>query len=278
VEVTERRDDYSIAYLADALPPLGREEHLLLFKEYRSAVTAGDTERARAAMDLLIRHNIGLAYKFARRYWMAHGQRSELSDIMSGAVQGLRRGIEKFDPDRGYAPSSLLYWWCMQGAGLVAGDDYQIHVPHRDGRAAMERREQRNRLNSMLSLDASVRGADGEDGDSLGEFIASDTVPADEAVARREERRRAHALLAKLPDRERLVLEWRFGVGEDHDLTLEQIAQRLHVSRERVRQIEMRALQLLREITELGGTRGRGPARRARVGADALVAGRLLRK
>jgi len=186
------------------------------------------------------------------------------------------KAVDRFQPSRGLRFSTYATWWIRQAIGRGVADygrtiRLPVHVMESLGKIERERRtfrktEQRDpselelaaRLNMSpdkirLLIEAartpsSLDLPTGEDEESaLREFVANNAVesPEDEAM-RNEMAERIEQTLAPLDTREREVVRLRFGLGTDHEHTLAEIARRLSVSRERVRQIEVRAMAKLR--------------------------------
>jgi len=232
----------------------------------------GQQEAQQAKADL-VNANLRLVVSVAKRY-MNRGL--HLLDLVQEGSLGLMRAAEKFDHRRGFKFSTYATWWVMQSVSRALGEQARtIRIPihmndqlNKFFRASrqMERElgrvpaddELAARMNTTgdkvsklriisrepISLDTPI-GSD--EVSTLGELIADrgNTSPADSVLAS-EVRDETSAFLQTLVPREEQVLRLRFGVGCGREHTLEEIAAGLDVTRERVRQIELRALRKLR--------------------------------
>ncbi|OGX39172.1 MAG: hypothetical protein A3D87_07015 [Omnitrophica WOR_2 bacterium RIFCSPHIGHO2_02_FULL_50_17] len=257
------------AYLKDIrpIPLLTPEEEVGLARR----VQKGDKE----ARDRMIRANLRLVISIAKRY-MNLGV--PLGDLIEEGNIGLMRGVEKFDPRRGYRFSTYAAWWIKQGISRAIIDQGKmIRVPvymneeilkykktveklthklnRKPGFAEIAKRmrttadrvrELDNSIARMLSLDAPI----GDEGDGLVMDIIEDESAAgpDTDLEKFFTKERAVSFLDMLDDRERRIMELRYGLSDGESHTLAEIAKELGVSRERIRQIEVATLQKIRDI------------------------------
>ncbi len=235
----------------------------------------GDIQEAEAARDALIKANQRLVISVAKRY---RGLGVPFLDLIQEGNLGLMRAVERFDPDKGNRLSTYAMWWIRQSIiRAVANLSRTIRVPIHAGererklrRVAQELQQtlgrtptahelaaelgltprQVQRLQNMgqqaVSLDQPIREGEA-DGSSLADLIEDENslAPADLA-AQRLLRDDVSAVLADLKPREAEVLRLRYGLEGERVHTLKEVGELMGVTRERVRQLEMRALRKLR--------------------------------
>ena len=264
-------DDSVRMYLREIgkIPLLTQEEEL----ELANRALEGDKK----AKDKLAEANMRLVVSIAKRYG---GRGLDFLDLIQEGNTGLLRAVEKFDPGKGFKFSTYATWWIRQAITRAIADQARtiripVHMVETINKVLRTTRRLTQELNreptneeiaeamgmevdkieyvmrtkqDIASLDASV-GRDGDDEESvLGDFVEdAERDSPEDATANQILKEQIAEILTTLSEREQKIIRLRFGIGGGRPHTLEEVGNEFSVTRERIRQIEAKALSKLRK-------------------------------
>ena len=265
LEEMKRELDLDVKGLAEAMDLPVRQ----LLREFRDGIKAKDK---------MVTANLRLVVSVAKKYTKRN---MELLDIIQEGTIGLVRGVEKFDPGRGYKFSTYAYWWIRQGITRAIAEKSRairlpIHVTENLNKLKKAQREL-SQINGRLPdvfelaahLDLSVEEIKdlmckarqptsleikiGENRDTaLIDLLEDETQLPDTLLEQQFVKEDMRELIRDLPEMQAAVISMRYGIGEEmlEPMSMTAIGQVLNMSRDRVRTLEHKAIRSLREMSE----------------------------
>jgi RNA polymerase primary sigma factor len=247
------------------IPLLTREEE----DKYARAAAQGDQH----ARDMLVKGNLRFVVNVAKKY---QNQGMPLADLISEGNIGLMNAIERYDVDKGYHFISYAVWWIRQAIlKAICEKSRMIRLPLNRANELVQIEKARKMIEGVMTEDEEIREIarllemepehvadivavsrelvsletpvfDERDSSVVGDFVENSTyVAPEDYVVDQNLKEDINAVLRTLSDKEREVVEYRFGLNGRRAMSLKEIGDRFHLTKERIRQIEKNALRRL---------------------------------
>jgi len=249
------------------IPLLSREEE----DRYARAAATGDGH----ARDMLVKGNLRFVVNVAKKY---QNQGLPLADLISEGNIGLINAIERYDVDKGYHFISYAVWWIRQAIlKAICEKSRMIRLPLNRANELVQIEKARKMIEGVMTEDEEIREIarllemapehvadivavsrelvsletpvfDERDSSVVGDFVENSTyVAPEDYVVDQNLKEDINAVLRTLSDKEREVVEFRFGLNGRRAMSLKEIGDRFHLTKERIRQIEKNALRRLQQ-------------------------------
>jgi|TARA_R110002167_G_scaffold184717_1_gene385173 RNA polymerase sigma factor (sigma-70 family) len=233
--------DYVILKELDKYPVLKKEEAYKLIKVFQDT---GCME----SRNLMIKHNMGMVFKISGKIFKGYKVKHlEMDDLISEGVEGLIKAIAKFDLTTGYAFSTYAYFWVHDAIqrGMLCNENLiRVPIHAHDAITAANKidsdKEDSGIIKSAILAKKCISSLDDED--CFDQMVSRAPSPFD-VLSTNQNNKIVHDILNILNSNEKTVIHYRFGINTPDCLTLAEIGFLLDVSRERIRQIEVKAIQ-----------------------------------
>jgi RNA polymerase primary sigma factor len=253
--------------------PTGEAEEKVLGER----IHQGDQE----ALDRLIQANLRFVVSYVKKY---QGMGLSLLDLINEGNLGLIEAAKRFDPKRNVKFISYAVWWIRQSVLHALTQSSRItHVPQKLSDQILQKKRKVGQLKSQLGHDptreevaaamgltvadiedlemleereVSLNDRFNDDDQTMEEKISDVTPSVEYQIIKASIEHQLRDILSELDAKEALVLKWRFGLDDDQPLTLQEIGDKMRLTRERIRQIEQKAMRKLSRSNKLQQLRG----------------------